>query len=91
LRGPDYDEGVSGLSIELRSEPPAPRSSGHPAVALLDRRIGDAGVRTGWFGEHDAPLVRKRDNGAAFRRDELARMLSPYGVAVLYAPADTLR
>jgi hypothetical protein len=41
--------------------------------------------------EHGAPLVRTRDNGAAFHRDELERILSPYGVAVLYSAADTPR
>ena len=35
------------------------------------------------FQEHGAPLVLKRDNGPAFRRDALARCLSPGGMAVL--------
>jgi hypothetical protein len=47
------------------------------------------GVLTGLFREHGAPLVLKMDNGPAFRSEELARMLSPYGVAVLYSPAYT--
>jgi hypothetical protein len=47
------------------------------------------GVLTGLFGEHGAPLVLKMDNGPAFRSEELERMLSPQGVAVLYSPAYT--
>jgi hypothetical protein len=47
------------------------------------------GVLTGLFREHGAPLVLKVDNGPAFRSEELERMLSPYGVAVLYSPAYT--
>jgi Integrase core domain len=46
-------------------------------------------VLTGLFQEHGAPLVLKMDNGPAFRSDELERMLSPYGVLVLYSPAYT--
>src|SRR5262249_21352989 len=42
------------------------------------------GVLTGLFGEHGAPLVLKMDNGPAFHSEELERMLSPQGVAVLY-------
>jgi transposase InsO family protein len=47
------------------------------------------GVLTGLFGEHGAPLVLKLDNGPAFRSEELERMLSPEGVAVLYSPPYT--
>lgn len=47
------------------------------------------GVLRGLFGEHGAPLVLKMDNGPAFRSEELERMLSPQGVAVLYSPAYT--
>jgi hypothetical protein len=47
------------------------------------------GVLTGLFGEHGAPLVLKMDNGPAFHSEELASMLSPQGVAVLYSPAYT--
>jgi transposase InsO family protein len=47
------------------------------------------GVLTRLFEEHDAPLVLKMDNGPAFRSEELERMLSPYGVAVLYSPVHT--
>ncbi|HVH78924.1 MAG TPA: DDE-type integrase/transposase/recombinase, partial [Stellaceae bacterium] len=47
------------------------------------------GVLRGLFDEHGAPLVLKMDNGPAFRSEELERMLSPQGVAVLYSPAYT--
>jgi hypothetical protein len=47
------------------------------------------GVLRGLFGEHGAPLVLKLDNGPAFHSEELASMLSPQGVAVLYSPAYT--
>jgi transposase InsO family protein len=46
-------------------------------------------VLTSLFGEHGAPLVLKMDNGPAFHSEELERMLSPQGVAVLYSPAYT--
>lgn len=46
-------------------------------------------VLNGLFGEHGAPLVLKMDNGPAFHSEELEKMLSPRGVAVLYSPAYT--
>jgi transposase InsO family protein len=46
-------------------------------------------VLTSLIAEHGAPLVLKMDNGPAFGSEELASMLSPYGVQVLYSPANT--
>jgi transposase InsO family protein len=48
-----------------------------------------AGVLTGLFREHGAPLVLKVDNGAAFDSQELQRVLSHHGVEVLYSPKAT--
>jgi hypothetical protein len=51
--------------------------------------VETCGVLRGLFAEHGAPVVLKMDNGPAFRSEELARMLSPQGVAVFYSPAYT--
>jgi hypothetical protein len=90
---PNDDEGVSGLSREPCSEPAAPRPSRHPTALSGTGASATLAcdVRTALFPEHGAPLMRTRDNGAAFCRDELARTMSPYGVAMLYSAADTPR
>jgi hypothetical protein len=77
----------------------AARDRGTLAAAAVHARpseqdavdLAACGVLAGLLPEYGAPLVRKRDNGSAFRSEESERMLSRSAIEVLYLPAHVSR
>jgi len=84
---PQWIEGRYARLLSVRDLASGMQLAWRPVVG--ESAAETCAVLTGLFREQGAPLVLKMDNGPAFRSDELERMLSPYGVVVLYSPAYT--